>query len=71
MNHSDEDRLFTGEEIAAKLGLGAKNGKDTVRQWANDGMIPVAVKEGKITRYNWPAVRAALAKRAQEADALP
>jgi predicted site-specific integrase-resolvase len=36
--------------------------------WLRDGVIPAAIREGKTLRFDLPAVKRALAKRAAKAS---
>lgn len=56
------EKLETAEEVAVRLGVE----ETTVRAWARKGEIPVAVRKGKVLRFNWPDVF-----RKLKADAEP
>jgi excisionase family DNA binding protein len=57
------DRLLTSEELAEALNVSLR----TVKSWLAGGVIPAAIREGKTLRFDLPAVKRALAKRAAKA----
>jgi excisionase family DNA binding protein len=57
------EKLLTAEELADALQVS----KRTVKYWLADGVIPAAIREGQILRFDLPAVKRALAKRAAKA----
>lgn len=48
--------LATAEQLAEVLQITPR----TVHYWAADGIIPTAIRRGKVVRFNPPAVAAAL-----------
>jgi excisionase family DNA binding protein len=54
------DKLLTSDELAEALQVC----KRTVKTWLSDGVIPAAIREGQVLRFDLPAVKRALAKRA-------
>jgi excisionase family DNA binding protein len=54
------EKLITADELAEVLQVS----KRTVKYWLADGVIPAAVHEGQVLRFDLPAVKKALAKRA-------
>lgn len=54
------DRLLTSDELAEHLGVH----RNTVMNWQRDGVIPAAIREGRTLRFDFSAVKKALAKRA-------
>ena len=55
-------RLLTKSEMAELIQVSEK----TLDRWVAAGVIPLAVAEGGIQRFNAEAVKRALAKRARE-----
>jgi excisionase family DNA binding protein len=58
------ERLLTSDELAEALSVH----RNTVMNWLRDGVIPAAIREGKTLRFDLPAVKRALAKRAAKAS---
>lgn len=52
--------FLTIEELAEAVKVSGK----TIERWAADGVIPTAVREGKVVRFDLLAVKRSLAKRA-------
>lgn len=52
--------FLTIEELAEAV----KVSTNCIQRWAADGVIPTAVREGKVVRFDLVAVKRALAKRA-------
>ena len=59
-NKTMNDKLLTTEELAEALNVSLR----LVKKWLYDGAIPVAIREGKVIRFDLPAVKKVLAKRA-------
>lgn len=57
------ERLLTTDELAESLSVSPR----TVKNWLAAGMIPAAIREGQILRFDLPVVKRALAKRAAKA----
>lgn len=55
------EKLETAEEVAVRLQVEER----TVRVWASAGKIPVAVRVGKVLRFDWAEVAARLAADAE------
>jgi excisionase family DNA binding protein len=53
-------KLLTADELAELVGTSRR----TVMSWLGDGIIPAAVREGNVLRFDEATVRKALAKRA-------
>lgn len=51
--------LITAEELAERLRLRPS----TIRRWSQDGLIPSIKLTGRVTRFDFDAVRAALTHR--------
>jgi excisionase family DNA binding protein len=54
------DKLLTADELAELIGVTTR----TIKTWLGDNIIPAAVREGNVLRFDEAAVRKALAKRA-------
>lgn len=54
------DKLLTADELAESLQVS----KRTVKTWLGEGVIPAAIHEGQVLRFDLPTVKKALAKRA-------
>jgi predicted site-specific integrase-resolvase len=57
MKSGQESRLVAAPVLARKFGVSAP----TVRLWATRGVIPVAVRVGRVLRFDLEAVSRALA----------
>ena len=55
--------LLTLDELAAALNISVR----TIKRWTYAGEIPVAIRSGKIIRFDLHAVRSQLEKQAKRA----
>lgn len=60
-------KLLSPQQLADSLGLSQR----TIRKWARQGKIPCAVREGKVIRFDYDAVIAALSTRAESVLFVP
>lgn len=56
-------KLLTADELAEACNVSPR----TVKNWLAAGAIPAAIREGQVLRFDLPAVKRALAKRAAKA----
>ncbi len=61
------EKLLTADELAEVLQVS----KRTVKTWLADGLIPAAIREGQVLRFDLPKVKQSLAKRAAKASKTP
>jgi predicted site-specific integrase-resolvase len=60
-------KLLTARQLAKEIGISYR----TVLEWTAAGVIPIAIHECRIFRYDIEEVRAALAKRAAKKGGRP